>query len=51
MPFATTFGNEPKGQPLIMKDDYRRVEVAINMGSFVDKYAVKVGDKVELEAV
>lgn len=48
-PFARTFGEVPKGEPLIMKDDYKRVEVAINMGSFADKYAIKVGDAVIIE--
>jgi S-adenosyl-L-methionine hydrolase (adenosine-forming) len=44
--FAETFGDVPKGEPVIMKDDYRRVEIAINMGSFVSKYSVEVGDKI-----
>lgn len=48
--FVKTFGEVPKGQPLIMKDDYRRVEVALNMGSFSGKYGVKVGDEVVIEA-
>ena len=45
VPFVKTFGDVKKGEALILKDDYKRVEVAINMGSFVKKYPVKVGDK------
>ncbi len=44
--FANTFGDVPKGDPLILKDDYKRIEVAINMGSFSNKYSVNVGDKI-----
>lgn len=46
MPFADTFGDVEKGRPLVLKDDYRRVEVAVNQGSFARKYSVKVGDAV-----
>ncbi len=44
--FANTFGDVPKGDPLILKDDYKRVEVAINMGSFSKRHSVNVGDSV-----
>ncbi len=49
--FTETFGDIPTGEPLIMKDDYRRVEIAINTGSFVEKYPLKVGDKIFIEKV
>ena len=45
MPFAATFGDVGKGKPLIFKDDYGRMEVALNMGNFSKKYNVKIGDK------
>ena len=45
-PFANTFGDVAKGKPLIMKDDYRRIEVAVNCGSFFKRYAVNVGDNI-----
>ena len=45
---ATTFGEVPVGSALIMKDDYSRVEVAINMASFAEKYGVKTGDKLTI---
>ncbi len=48
--FANTFGDVPKHNPLILKDDYKRIEVAINMGSFSKKYSVGVGDKVTVAA-
>ncbi|MBN4049226.1 SAM-dependent chlorinase/fluorinase [archaeon AH-315-M20] len=46
IPYAKTFGEVDKGKPLIMKDDYGRVEVALNQGSFKKKYKVKIGDDV-----
>jgi S-adenosylmethionine hydrolase len=44
IPFATTFGDAEKGKPLIFKDDYGRIEVALNMDNFCKKYRVKIGD-------
>ena len=46
MPFMETFGQVGKGKPLIFKDDYGRIEIALNQGSFKNKYKVSVGDKV-----
>lgn len=46
VPYAITFGDVEKGKPLIIKDDYGRVEVALNQGSFAKKYNVKIGDGV-----
>lgn len=45
VPFVETFGDVPPQQPLLLKDDYGRVEVAINMGSFAEMYGVKVGNR------
>ena len=47
--FVKTFGDVRKGEPLIMKDDYGRVEVALNQGSFAKEYKVKIGDNVVIE--
>ena len=44
LPFAATFGDVSKGKSLIFKDDYGRIEVAINMGNFSKKYGVKISD-------
>ncbi len=44
IPFFTTFGDVSKGKPLIFKDDYGRMEIAINQGSFTKKYSIKIGD-------
>ena len=41
---ARTFGDVEIRGPLIMKDDYGRVEVALNQGSFRKKYKAEVGD-------
>ncbi len=46
MPHAVTFGDVEKNKPLILKDDYGRVEVALNQGSFKKIYKVKTGDAV-----
>ena len=51
MKYVTTFGEVPKGEPLILKDDYNRTEVAINLGSFAGKFSVKVGDEVVVRKV
>lgn len=44
LPFVFTFGDVGKGRPLILSDDYGRVEVAVNLGDFSQAYDVKVGD-------
>ena len=49
MPFARTFGDVPKGKPLIFKDDYGRIEAAINMGNFSEKYGIKIGYKCKIK--
>ncbi|MBI2075622.1 MAG: SAM-dependent chlorinase/fluorinase [Candidatus Aenigmarchaeota archaeon] len=49
VPLVDTFGDVAKGEPLIMKDDYQRMEVALNCGSFVKKYPVCVGDKIMIK--
>ena len=46
IPFMTTFGDVGKGNPLIMKDDYGRMEIALNQDSFKKKYKVKIGDDI-----
>ncbi len=45
-PYGTTFGDASVGKPLIIKDDYGRVEIAINQGSFAKKYKIKIGDEI-----
>lgn len=46
MVFAETFGQVEVNIPLILKDDYGRVEIAINLGDFAKEYGVKLGDQV-----
>lgn len=46
LPVATTFGDVPSGKELILKDDYGRVELAINQGRFIDKYGIQIKDKI-----
>jgi S-adenosyl-L-methionine hydrolase (adenosine-forming) len=49
MQFVKTFGDVEKGVPLIIKDDYGRVEVALNQDSFAKRYKVKIGDDFVVE--
>ena len=48
LPYVRTFGDVKKGNPVILNDDFGRVEVAINQGSFADKFKIRVGDKLIL---
>ncbi len=41
-----TFGEVPVGKPCIMKDDFTRVEAAVNQGSLIKKFPVKIGERV-----
>ena len=41
--YATTFGDVNKNSPVLIKDDYGRVEIALNQNSFSKKYNVKIG--------
>jgi len=49
MPFVKTFGNVKEGKMLILKDGYGRIEIAVNMGSFVEKTGAKTGNKLIIE--
>ena len=46
MYFGRTFGDVDNGKALILKDDYGRVEVALNQDSFVKKYKVEIGEDI-----
>ena len=48
MQFMETFGQVEKGKPLIIKDDYGRMEIALNQDSFKNKYKVKIGDNITI---
>lgn len=43
---VNVFSDVMAGEPLIMKDDYGRIQVSINQGSFADKYPIEIGQKV-----
>lgn len=49
LPYTYTFGDVIKDDGLIMKDDYGRIEIAINMGNFAKKHKVKLMDKIIIE--
>lgn len=46
---VSTFGEVSIGQPLILKDDFGRIEVAKNQGRFTDDFQLAIDDKVILE--
>ena len=45
IPHCRTFGDVNKGKPLIFRDDYGRIEIALNMGNFSKEFKVKIADK------
>lgn len=47
-PFAVTFGDVKKWQPLVIKDDYGRIEIALNQDSFAKKYRVNISDEMTI---
>ncbi len=49
MPYHKTFGDVAPGRPVLLKDDYSRIEVALNQGSFAAKYRAKPGETAVLE--
>lgn len=49
MPFLETFSQVDSAKPLIIKDDYGRIEVAINLGNFAKTYKIKTGDRCTIE--
>ncbi len=44
MKFVETFGQVKINESLILKDDYGRIEIAINLGDFARVHKVRVGD-------
>ena len=46
IPFLKTFGDVPIGKEVMFKDDYLRIEIAINQGNFAKKHSLKQGDKI-----
>jgi S-adenosylmethionine hydrolase len=47
--FGRTFSDVPAQSNVILKDDYGRIEIAKNLGSFVEEHAFKIGDDVTVE--
>jgi S-adenosylmethionine hydrolase len=45
---AHTFGSVAEGEPVILKDECGRVEVAVNRGSFAEAFGIGIGDQVEV---
>ncbi len=51
VPYGRTFGDVGVGSDVILDDDFGRVEVAVNQGSFAAKYGIQPGDAIELKTV
>jgi S-adenosylmethionine hydrolase len=45
---VATFGEAQLGEALILKDDYGRVELAINQDSFARKHPADIGESVTI---
>ncbi len=43
-PFVTTFGDVGEGEDLIIKDDYGRMQIALNKDSFAKTYGISIRD-------
>ena len=48
-PFVITFGDVGKGDPLIIKDDYGRIEIPLNQDFFAKNHDIKIGDDFVIE--
>ena len=47
-PYRKTFGEVPAGKPVIVDDDFGRVEAALNRGNLAKKFGVMSGQKITL---
>ena len=47
--FLKTFGEVPIGEPLVIPDDFGRIEIAMNQDNFSEKYKVKLLDTVKIK--
>jgi len=50
LPIVVAFGDVQVHTPLILKDDYGRVAVAINQGNFSKEYKVQVGESCSIRS-
>ncbi len=50
MPYVASFGNVPKGQPLVYLNSLLNVSVALNMDNFAQKHQIKSGAEWNIEA-
>jgi hypothetical protein len=46
--FARTFSDVKRGHPLVFKDDYWRMEIALNQGNLASRLGLRVGQEVML---
>jgi S-adenosyl-L-methionine hydrolase (adenosine-forming) len=51
VPYEKTFADVAEGKPLIFKDDYRRMELAMNKGDFSKEHEVNLGDRIILHKI
>lgn len=48
IPYRKTFGDVEKGSIVLLKDDYARIEIAVNKGNFVKRFKLMLGQDVVL---
>jgi S-adenosylmethionine hydrolase len=48
LPFGRTFSDVPKDHCLVLTDDFGRIAMARNLGSFIETYPLAIGDTVTL---
>lgn len=46
--YGNTFSDVPRHHDVLMKDDYGRIEIATNHGTFYKKYSFKLADTVQI---
>ena len=49
LPYGRTFSDVPPQNNIILRDDYERIEIAKNLGSFVGQYQFKIGEDLILD--
>ncbi len=48
LPYKRTFGDVRVNEEVILDDDFGRVEIAINQGSFAERHGLRPGDSIRL---
>lgn len=46
--FGRTFGDVGEGEVVLLRDDYGRIEIAVNMGRLAERYPTAIGDTIAI---